>query len=357
MAAGAALFVLSLAINVVPLGGQGNPALDGAGGSSSSVVAVNEGGSPSARMSVEAVAATVLPSVVSIEVSGGGQGSTGSGFIVRTDGYLVTNYHVVAVADGAPDGVIKVLLDDDSVVDATIVGSDAEYDVAVLKIGREGLPAAKWADSGTVVVGEPAVALGSPLGLSETVTAGIVSALNRPVTTGAGGDGSAPAFIDAIQTDAAINPGNSGGPLVDGYGKVMGMNSAVATADGGPGSIGVGFAIPSNTVSRLVDEIISTGKAETPIIGVEVKDAASPADGGGVVLVEQVTAGSPAEAAGLAAGDTITKVDGDTVRSAVELVTTIRSFAPGDTVVVTVLRGGEGEPVEVPVVLAAKPAA
>jgi putative serine protease PepD len=197
-------------------------------------------------------------------------------------------------------------------------------------------------------VGDSVIAVGSPLGLTGTVTTGIVSALNRPVT--AGGEGET-AFINAIQTDAAINPGNSGGPLLDGTGAVIGVNSAIATtggaAGGQPGSIGLGFAIPIDVAKRLVDEIVKTGTSSTPIIGVELDMAFA----GPGAKIGGVNSGSPAELAGLQQGDLVTAVDGSPVADATQLIVTIRSSAPGDTVSLTVERGGVTT--EVPVTLEA----
>ncbi|MHB1066285.1 MAG: S1C family serine protease, partial [Candidatus Nanopelagicales bacterium] len=187
-------------------------------------------------------------------------------------------------------------------------------------------------------VGDAVIAVGSPLGLAGTVTTGIVSALDRPVTAG---DGSTEtAFINAIQTDAAINPGNSGGPLLNGNGEVVGVNSAIATlgaASGQSGSIGLGFAIPIDSVKRVVDEIVATGSSTTPVIGVSLDMTFA----GPGARVEQVTSGSGAEAAGIQAGDTITAIDGSPVEDATGLIVAIRSNAPGDSVTVTVERAGQ----------------
>ncbi len=299
--------------------------------------------------SVAAVAAAVLPSVVSIEASSSeGRASTGSGFVVRADGYIVTNNHVV---DGA-DGSIKVLFGDGTVTDATVVGKTSDYDLAVLKVDKTGLTPLTLADSSAVVVGDPVIAIGSPLGLDSTVTTGIVSALHRPVTTSSEtGDGAA--FMDAIQTDAAINPGNSGGPLIDSAGQVIGINSAIASTgavSGQAGSVGLGFAIPSNQVRRTVEELISTGTATYPVIGVMLDPTNQ---GEGVLIAKEVdgkpgvVAGSPADKAGVKPGDTITAIDGRTITRADDLVVAIRAKAPGDTVTLTVKRGGKEQDITV----------
>ena len=295
------------------------------------------GVSPAAEGSVAAIAEAVTPAVVNIEATSGSQGGTGSGFVVTSDGYIVTNNHVV---EGARS--ISVIWSDGTREEAELVGADSGYDLAVLKVDRKGLPAVQLGSSGSVKVGDTAIAVGSPLGLSGTVTTGIISALDRPVTAG-GGDSSA--FINAIQTDAAINPGNSGGPLLNGSGEVIGVNSAIATLGGGlggqSGSIGLGFAIPIDTASRIVDEIIQTGSAQTPVIGVQIRDSENGAQ------VGEVTPGGPAEAAGLVAGDVITAVNGREVSSATELIVAIRAYAVGDVVTLTVASGGDVREVDI----------
>jgi len=282
--------------------------------------------------SIAAVAAAVLPTVVQIEERNGTDGGTGSGFVLRSDGYILTNNHVVAGA--AKGGTLTVTFQDGTVKDAKIVGRDSSYDLAVLKVDATGLTASTLGNSDGVVVGDTAVAIGSPLGLGGTVTSGIISSLNRPVTAGGSGENS---YINAIQTDAAINPGNSGGPLVDAKGQVIGVNSAIAslgqTATGQQaGSIGLGFAIPINQAKRVAEEIISTGKSSHPIIGVSVDLTY----GGPGALVKTVNPGGPSDKAGIKAGDIIVKVDGRTVADSTEMVVAIRSRAPGDTITITV---------------------
>jgi putative serine protease PepD len=286
---------------------------------------------------VAAIAESVSPAVVSLEVNGAQGSGTGSGFVIRDNGYIVTNNHVVETA--ADGGEITVHFADGRKFDATIVGRDANYDIAVVKVDASGLPTVVLGNSDGVVVGDLAIAIGSPLGLDGTVTAGIVSALNRPVT--AGGQGST-SFINAIQTDAAINPGNSGGALVNAAGEVIGVNSAIATLGDGTGqsgSIGLGFAIPINQVKRIGEELINTGSSTKPIIGVSL-DQSYQGDG---ARVQEVTPGGPAEAAGLEAGDVIVEFDGQPVADATSLIVDIRSMQPGDEVSISVQRGGGTE--------------
>jgi putative serine protease PepD len=283
---------------------------------------------------VAAIAESVSPAVVSLEVSGAQGSGSGSGFVIRENGYIVTNNHVV---EGAADGgEIVVHFADGRKLDATIVGRDANYDIAVVKVDASGLPTAVLGNSDGVVVGDLAIAIGSPLGLAGTVTAGIVSALDRPVTAGGGGSTS---FINAIQTDAAINPGNSGGALVNSAGEVIGVNSAIATLGDGTGqsgSIGLGFAIPINQVKRIGEELINTGSSTKPIIGVSL-DQSYQGEG---ARVQEVTPGGPSEAAGLETGDVIVEFDGQPVDDATSLIVDIRSMKPGDEVAISVQRGG-----------------
>ena len=289
----------------------------------------------SATGSIAAVAAAVQPSVVQLDVTGAAGSGTGSGFVLRDDGYIVTNNHVAGPA--ADSGSIKISFADGSTADGTLVGANPGYDIAVVKVDRVNLNAIAIGSSEDLVVGDSVIAVGSPLGLQGTVTTGIVSALNRPVT--AGGEGET-AFINAIQTDAAINPGNSGGPLVDSTGAVIGVNSAIASMGAGagqPGSIGLGFAIPIDTVKRIVDEIIASGTSSTPVIGVKLEMDFT----GSGARVAEITGGGPAESAGMAAGDVITKVNDQIIADATSLIVTIRANAPGDRVNLTVVRGAQ----------------
>jgi putative serine protease PepD len=306
--------------------------------------------SPAAAGSVEAVAAKVLPSVVKIDVSGSQGAGSGSGVILSSDGRILTNNHVVELAgDG---GSLQVTFNDGSHAEAKILGTDPLTDTAVIQAQDvSGLTPATIGRSGDLAVGQPVVAIGSPLGLEATVTSGIVSALDRPVDVGSDGQNNATVY-PAIQTDAAINPGNSGGALVDLNGHVVGLNSAIATAGqsvgGQSGNIGVGFAIPMDEAMPIVDQM---SKGETPTharLGVSVsnvgasgslgQDPGSTSDG---AQIADVNAGSTAAGAGIAKGDVITKVDDHLITDADSLVATIRSYRPGDQVTVTYQHDGQ----------------
>jgi putative serine protease PepD len=280
---------------------------------------------------VQAIAASVSPTVVSIAVSGYTGNGTGSGVIYRTSGnasFIITNNHVIDSA--VQSGKIQVELNNGDLINATLVGRDTTYDLAVLRISRGNLPTINVGNSNTLDVGEPVVAFGSPLGLSGTVTTGIVSALNRPVTTGNNG---AESFIDAIQTDAAINPGNSGGPLVDEVGSLIGINSAIASlgTGGSSGSIGLGFSIPINQAKRVVDEIISTGKSSRPFLGVNFDTTYT----GTGARILRIVSGEAADKAGIPAGAIIRQVDGKKTNDLITAIVRIRSYAPGDIVKIT----------------------
>ncbi len=299
---------------------------------------------------VASIAQRLLPSVVKITVEGPSTQGTGSGFVLSADGYILTNNHVVAgAADG---GDIQVSFADDRESPARIVGRSPSYDLAVLRVdGVDDLRPVVLGSSDAVTVGDPVVAIGSPLGLEGTVTSGIVSAENRPVSAGGSGE---TAFINALQTDAAINPGNSGGPLVDGAGRVVGVNSAIARAgpDSAPGNIGLGFAIPIDQARRTAEQLINTGRAVYPVIGA-VLDVRYAGPGARIVpdaeVAEQpaLTPGGPAEQAGLEPGDVIVELGGEEVNAADELIVAIRSHRPGDTITLTVEREGEQREFEV----------
>ncbi len=312
-------------------------------------VASPSGTSPGGR-STSAVAAAVLPSVVVLEVSGSGQSDTGSGVVLSGDGYLLTNNHVITAASSG--GTIRATFNDGTSAAARIVGTDPASDLAVVKVARSGLRAATLGSSATLKVGDPVLAIGSPLGLSGTVTSGIVSALDRPVSTGgsSGGGGAGtgagtPAVLDAIQTDAAINPGNSGGPLVDLAGQVIGVNSAIASlgsnaaGSGQSGNIGVGFAIPVDQAKVIAGQLIATGHASHAVLGVSVTDVTA-AGGSPQAQLRQVTAGGPAAKAGLAAGDVVTAVGATAITSTESLIATVRTHQPGDKIALTYRRGG-----------------
>jgi putative serine protease PepD len=303
--------------------------------------------------SVSSIAARLLPSVVTISVRGGGESGTGSGVIIRRDGFILTNNHVVAV--GAGGGTVTVdLYKGRRGIEAQIIGRDPKTDLAVIRIPGNNLPAATLGQSKSLVVGAPVVAVGAPLGLSSTVTSGIISALDRnvDVPTENGGSG---VLIGAIQTDAAINPGNSGGPLVDSQAQVVGINSAIATAPGslgsGGGNIGVGFAIPIDYARSVAEEIIRTGKATHPYLGVtassiEPEDArANGTDPG--AQIQTLVPNGPADQAGLQPGDVITKVDDVTVTGVDDLVAATRLHKVGDQVTVTYRRGSDSRTVRV----------
>ena len=294
-----------------------------------------------AASSVEQVAAAVLPSVVSIEVSTGAGGGEGTGVVIDPDGLILTNNHVVAEA--ASGGTLRVNFNDGSSAPATIVGRDPVTDLAVIQAeGVSGLTPATLGRSADLDPGEQVVAIGSPLGLQGTVTSGIVSALDRPVRTGGASSAeTASTVIDAIQTDAAINPGNSGGPLVNLRGEVVGINSAIATlgATGGQsGSIGLGFSIPIDQAKAIAEELVGTGTASHAQLGVSVQDAAGDVSAAGVA---EISSGSAAEKAGLRVGDVITRVGDRTVDGADALIAAIRSHRPGDEVTLTYLRDGQ----------------
>jgi len=287
--------------------------------------------------SVAGLANRVLPSVVSIT---SGSGSTGSGFIIDSSGFILTNNHVVEQA-ALSKGRILVTLNNGEEFESKIVGRDASYDLAILKILATGLPALQFGNSDEVAVGDSVIAIGSPLGLSGTVTLGIISAKDRAVT--AGGSAGETSFINALQTDAAINPGNSGGPLINTAGAVIGVNSAIATLSGASsaqaGSIGLGFAIPINQARKTADQLIKTGKASYPVIGVLI-DMNFAGPGAKVTASnDAVVAGGPAQKAGIKSGDVIIEFAGKSINTPDELIVAIRSKNIGDRVEVKFKRG------------------
>jgi putative serine protease PepD len=294
--------------------------------------------------SAEAVAQRVLPSVVKINVAGAQEQGSGSGIIISSDGEILTNNHVVAIA--GQGGEISVNFNDGSAKKATVVGTDPLTDLAVIKVaGVSGLKPASIGQSNQVQVGENVVAIGSPFGLEATVTSGIVSALNRPVSVASDtGQSGQDTTYPAIQTDAAINPGNSGGPLVDMAGNVIGINSSIRSSSSGGdsqgGSIGLGFAIPIQTVWPVVQQLAHHQTPTHARLGVSVTDASS---NNGLLTgagIESVNQGSAAQKAGLKRGDVVTKLDDDVITGSDSLVATVRGHRPGDKVTLTVVEKG-----------------
>ncbi|MFD4258981.1 trypsin-like peptidase domain-containing protein [Streptomyces sp. NPDC058534] len=299
--------------------------------------------------SVAALAARALPSVVTLHVSGSDAAGTGTGFVLDDRGHILTNNHVV---DPAGDGgEITVTFNSGDTAEATVVGRDSGYDLAVVKVkGVSGLTPMPLGNSDNVRVGDSVVAIGAPFDLAGTVTSGIISAKERPITAGGEeGDASDVSYVDALQTDAPINPGNSGGPLLDAQGRAIGINSAIRSAgsgsaesDGGQsGSIGLGFAIPINQGKRVAEELINTGKASHPVIGITL-DMNYTGDGARVGPDgSAVTKGGPGAKAGIKPGDVITAVDGQRVHSGEELIVKTRAHRPGDRLELTLERGGK----------------
>jgi len=300
------------------------------------VVVETDGGSLEA---VAAVAKAVLPSIVRVDVDAGFESGTGSGVIYRQDGYIITNNHVV---EGARN--ITVTLSNGQELEAEVVGSGGtQVDIAVIKVDRTGLPAATLGDTHELEVGDLAVALGSPFGLQSTVTAGVVSALHRNISFGPGAR-----FSDAIQTDAPINPGNSGGALANSSGEVVGINTAIVPGAGGS-NVGVGFAIPIEIAKRVADQLISTGRAQLPFLGISGQNL--PEDKG--ALIQEIVSGGPAQRAGLREGDIIVELDGQAIRSMDELISTLIQKEVGSTIRITYERDGNRRTAEAR--LAARP--
>ena len=334
---------------------------------------------------ITAVAAKAEPSVVTIAVTGSSEAGTGSGIILSADGYVLTNTHVVTLDGGTSTGKIQVTSSDGHLYDATVVGTDPIVDLAVIKLkNASGLQTAEFSDSSKLNVGETAIAIGAPLGLSNTVTSGIVSSLNRSITiassavpkssssgntengqtspydfwnfnNGQGGSSqsaaptaSATISLPVIQTDAAINPGNSGGALLDSDGKVIGINVAIASAGsssttgGQSGSIGVGFAVPSNLAQRVSNEIIKNGSATHGLLGASVADVAATDSSATVgATVQAVSSGGAADKAGLTKGDVITSFNGIPVTGSTDLTAQVRYLAAGASSSLTYVKGGK----------------
>jgi S1-C subfamily serine protease len=337
--------LLALAAVVVLIGGvggflgritaeQGNPLTN-----PRVTLAQVEQGAPRPAGTIASVAQRVLNAVVSVEVTAGSQGSTGSGVIIDGNGYVLTNNHVVSMAANTPDAQIWAVFHDGTRTPAHVVGRDTRTDLAVLKVSVANPTVAQLGTSSTLAVGDDVLAIGSPLGLASTVTSGIVSSVNRPVRLA--GDGSdTNAVIDAIQTDAAINPGNSGGALVDGNGAVIGINSAIRTlgSSGESGSIGLGFAIPIDEARRVAQSLIRTGQVQHADLGINAKSVVDGSEQG--AQVQNVQDGSPAAAAGVHEGDVIIQVGNRKIASADELVVAVDEHPVGTAVPITVVRQG-----------------
>ena len=308
------------------------------------------------------VAAAVSPAVVTIQAQGASSGGTGSGVVYDAQGDIVTNYHVISSALGG--GQIQVTLADGRLYTASIVGHDKTTDLAVIRLDNppSDLTVARFATSANLQVGAPVMAIGAPLGLSNTVTTGIVSALNRPVevsmdesaTSEDGAQASSDLVVtNAIQIDASINPGNSGGPLFDASGAVIGINSSIkslaSSSDGQAGSIGLGFAIPSDLVVSVADQLIASGSASHGMLGVTVKAATTTVGSDTYVgaQVQEVSSGSAAAAAGIRSGDVIVKVEGQEVTSPKQLIGYVRRYKAGDTIAMTIVRDGATQDVSV----------
>ncbi len=354
---------LAIAVVSAGIGGAAATAVElgthSAGGNGRGIIPGAAPSVPAANMppgTVEQVAAKVVPSVVMLETDMGRQSEEGSGVVLSSDGLILTNNHVVAAAvkpggpggpPGAPPGgpppKTTVTFSDGRTAPFSVVGADPTSDIAVIRVqGVPNLTPISMGSSADLRVGQPVVAIGSPLGLSGTVTTGIISAMNRPVST-TGESGNQNTVLDAIQTDAAINPGNSGGALVNMSGQLVGVNSAIATLgadspDSQSGSIGLGFAIPVDQAKRIADELISSGKATHASLGVQVtSDKGTP----GAKVVDVIANGAAATA-GVPKGVVVTKVDDRPINSADALVAAVRSKAPGDKVSLTYQDPGGG---------------
>ncbi|AUI49494.1 S1C family serine protease [Arthrobacter crystallopoietes] len=332
---------------------------------------------------ITAAAAKASPSVVTISVASGNSGGSGSGIILDKEGHILTNTHVVTLGGQAADPNVEVRTSDGKVHRASIVGTDPLSDLAVIKIEAQGLTPAAFADSSELNVGDTAIAIGAPLGLSGTVTDGIISTLSRtisvsssevpeepeeeqapspgdqwnfqfPEDSGNQSSGQGSIYLNVIQTDAAINHGNSGGALVNTNGEVIGVNVAIASASQDSGSIGVGFAIPSSYAERIAQDLIADGQATHGYLGVTVTAKAAEASRGGTQFsvgaeVAGVSGGSPADKAGLREGDVITGVGERVIEDSLSLTAAIREQPVGGTVTLKVLRGGEEQSIDVTV--------
>ncbi|MFH8988723.1 trypsin-like peptidase domain-containing protein [Streptomyces sp. NPDC017940] len=356
---GRKVLVLGAAVIALVAGGIGGVVgahLEREGGLGSRVELPQAGSETEKRPkdSVAGIAASALPGVVTLHVRGDDGAGTGTGFVLDGKGHILTNNHVVE--PGGKGGDISVTFSGGETASAKVIGRDAGYDLAVVKVsGVRGLKPLPLGNSENVQVGDPVVAIGAPFDLANTVTSGIISAKERPITAGGEkGDGSDVSYVNALQTDAPINPGNSGGPLVDSRARVIGINSAIRSADSGSGSapesgrsgsIGLGFAIPINQGKRVAEELINTGRATHPVIGVTI-DKQFTGDGARIARTSRsggpaVNRGGPGDKAGLKAGDVIKAVDAQPVHSGDELIVKVRAHRPGDRLELTVERGGD----------------
>lgn len=312
---------------------------------------------------VSGAATIALPSTVTINVGDSSTGGSGSGVLLTNDGYILTNNHVVTLDGQSSNPVVEVRTFDKKTYEAKIIGTDPINDLAVIKIDGANFTPITFADSSKVNVGDPVVAVGSPLGLSDSVTSGVISALNRTISVSNssapqdgglqlwnGNTGSAPVSLRVIQTDAAINPGNSGGALVNADGKLIGINVAIASTGSSDsssqtGNIGVGFSIPANVAKRIATEIMETGKASHGLLGAMVTDqlydAKASASFSVGALIKEVTAGGAAEKAGLKAGDVVTKFNDVVILEAGDLTAAVRWEAAGSSATLEFLRDGK----------------
>ena len=318
---------------------------------------------------VTGASSKALPSVVTISVSSANEGGSGSGVFLTADGYILTNAHVVTLSGASANPKVTVKTLDGKIYLADIVGTDPNNDLAVIKISAAGaFTPIEWADSSKVNVGDSVVALGAPLGLENSVTTGVISALNRTIQVASSdtsedgsslqwwnGTGAAPVSLRVLQTDAAINPGNSGGALVNAQGQLIGINVAIATAgattaSSQSGSIGVGFAITSNIAKRIAEELMKDGKASHALLGAMVGNAGEETDGfSSGALVGELTPGGPGEKAGLKVGDIVTSFNGYKIDTAADLTAAVRAEPAGASATLEVTRGAEK--IEITVVL------
>jgi putative serine protease PepD len=350
------VFLISLitALLAGTLGGSLGYALAVWGGVGGGTALGSQGGAAPANVqrepdSLAGVAERLAPSVVTVRATAGGGSTIGSGFVVTSTGYVITNDHVVEASGGRA----TVVFNDGSTASATVVGTDPESDLAVIKVSRSDLVPVEFGDSDSIAVGDPVLAFGTPLALANTVTAGIVSALDRTIS--AGEPGGQMRYYAAIQTDAAVNQGNSGGPLVDGAGRVIGVNSVIkslAVDESAAGNIGLAFAIPINQAKRVAQEIIDTGKARRTVIGAQVSGVGVGAEGG--VRVAAVDPAGPAADGGLRTGDVILRLDGRVLEEPTDLIALVRKYAPGSVVTVEYRRGTERQKASVTLAADAK---